>query len=71
VHERDLRSCRFNRGAKMRDILHRFATERSPEVTQKDQKKRRTIRQRPDVRRNGHAVATAELAHFSSFRASS
>jgi len=43
MHERNLRSCRFNRGPEARDVLHRFATKRSAKVAEKNQQQRRAI----------------------------
>jgi hypothetical protein len=71
VHERNLRSGRFNRSTKTRHIFDRLTTKRSAEMTQEDQQQRRAIGQLPHLGRDLHAAATADCAHFSSFRASS
>ena len=71
VHERNLRSGRFNRSTETRHIFDRLTTKRSTEMAQEDQEQRRAIGQLPYFGWDVHAAATADSAHFSSFRASS
>jgi hypothetical protein len=71
VHERHLRSSRSDGRTIARDVGQRFATERSPEVPQKNQEQWRLIGHAAERLWQRHAVVTALCAHASSLRASS
>ena len=47
VHERNLRPGRFDSRPSPRDVGQGFATERSPEMPEKDQEQRRVVRHAP------------------------
>jgi hypothetical protein len=71
VHERNLRPGRVDGRAVTRNVGQRFATERSPEGSQKNQEHRRTLRHAPERLGQCHAAVTALCDQAASLRASS
>ena len=71
VHERDLRSSRFDGGAATGHARQRLAAERSTKVTKENEQHGAALLHLVQWRRQLYAVVTAVCAHRSSFRASS